>query len=59
MAEDKRTKAYGSPMTKLSPALMDGTSPKEPTRAAAPSLSFVSSCIRRLIVEETYEMISP
>jgi hypothetical protein len=29
---------YGSPMTKLSPALIDGTSPREPTRAAAPSL---------------------
>jgi len=42
MAEDKRTKAYGSPMTKLSPALMDGTSPKEPTRAAAPSLRGIS-----------------
>jgi len=29
-------------MTKLSPALIDGTSPREPTRAAAPSL-FVST----------------
>jgi hypothetical protein len=32
---------YGSPMTKLSPALIDGTRPKEPTRAAAPSLRSV------------------
>jgi len=31
-------KTYGSPMTKLSPALIDGTRPREPTRAAAPSL---------------------
>ena len=37
------TKAtHGSPMTKLSPALMDGTSPNEPTRAAAASLRFVT-----------------
>ena len=29
---------YGSPITKLSPALMEGTKPKEPTKAAAASL---------------------
>ena len=29
---------YGSPMTKLSPALTEGTTPREPTRAAAASL---------------------
>jgi len=35
----KRTVTYGSPMTKLSPALIEGTRPKEPTRAAAASLN--------------------
>jgi hypothetical protein len=35
----KRAITYGSPMTKLSPALMEGTRPKEPTRAAAASLN--------------------
>jgi hypothetical protein len=39
----EKKETYGSPMTKLSPALMDGTRPKEPTRAAAPSLSDVST----------------
>ena len=29
---------YGSPITKLSPALIEGTRPSEPTRAAAASL---------------------
>jgi len=29
---------YGSPITKLSPALIEGTKPKEPTKAAAASL---------------------
>ena len=29
---------YGSPIMKESPALTDGISPREPTRAAAPSL---------------------
>lgn len=34
----KKGMTYGSPMIKLSPALIDGTRPSEPTRAAAPSL---------------------
>lgn len=29
---------YGSPITKESPALIEGTSPSEPTKAAAASL---------------------
>jgi hypothetical protein len=33
-----RSGTYGSPITKLSPALIDGTRPRDPTRAAAPSL---------------------
>ena len=34
---------YGSPITKLSPALMDGIKPKDPTSAAAASLLFEKS----------------
>lgn len=40
--ERRRGMAYGSPMIKLSPALIDGTRPSEPTRAAAPSLGFLN-----------------
>ena len=38
-----RTKivAHGSPITKLSPALIDGINPSEPTSAAAASLTKV------------------
>lgn len=32
------SRTHGSPITKLSPALIDGTRPRDPTRAAAPSL---------------------
>lgn len=38
VSEGGRGKTYGSPMTKLSPALIDGTRPSEPTSAAAASL---------------------
>ena len=31
--------AHGSPITKLSPALIDGINPSEPTSAAAASLT--------------------
>lgn len=40
-------RTYGSPMTKLSPALMDGTNPNEPTKAAAPSLPKLGRNSRR------------
>lgn len=33
---------YGSPMANESPALSEGTSPSEPTRAAAPSLNGIT-----------------
>lgn len=32
---------YGSPITNLSPAFTEGTTPREPTRAAAASLASV------------------
>lgn len=34
---------YGSPITNLSPAFTEGTTPREPTRAAAASLASVKS----------------
>lgn len=49
--------AYGSPITKSSPAFTEGTKPSEPTRAAAPSL--VISMFLWQQPKGTYEMISP
>jgi hypothetical protein len=46
-------------MTKLSPALIDGTSPREPTRAAAPSLLVSTGLADNQEGQQTYEMISP
>ena len=45
-------------MTKLSPAFTEGTSPNDPTNAAAPSLNEYQIA-RSVKCEETYEMMSP
>lgn len=38
MGKTRQIETHGSPMTKLSPALIEGTRPNEPTSAAAASL---------------------
>lgn len=51
---------YGSPITKLSPALMEGINPNEPTRAAAASLSnSTSGFVLHYLQDETHEIMSP
>ena len=41
MASSSRMQTYGSPITKLSPVLIEGIKPREPTRAAAASLLII------------------
>ena len=57
VVEKEETWTNGSPMTKVSPALIEGTRPNEPTSAAAPSLYTPRQ--RCDVLSETYEMISP
>ena len=52
-------KTYGSPMTKESPALTEGTRPNEPTSAAAASLVGSSNFDSGVLVDGTYERMSP
>lgn len=55
---------YGSPMTKESPALMDGTRPREPTSAAAASLEQYNprsffNMIQQIFMAGSYDRMSP
>lgn len=47
---DHKRKAHGSPIMKVSPALTEGTKPREPTRAAAASLENSISIMSKMDV---------
>jgi hypothetical protein len=51
---------YGSPITKVSPALMEGTIPSDPTSAAAASLYAICQVISRIgLNDTTHDRMSP